>query len=225
MITFKKFNYNLNEFPFRRLLEKLYKVKKIEKIHNIKPHLMPKEKIVFPKEVSTKLHSIFYKKLNNNWIEFYKLYEKFIKNEISKIIKEPFLYQYMPSFRVQYPNEKAVTKWHFDSDKDHLHPDGEINFCIPLTNMRNSTAVWSESKPGKKDFFPMNAKLGQYYIFNGNKCTHGNKVNISNSVRFSFDFRVLPKSKYNSQKFNISLNSKRAFAKGSYYMDFDDIKL
>ena len=71
----------------------------------------------------------------------------------------------------------------------------------------------------------MNAKLGQYYIFNGNKCTHGNKVNISNSVRFSFDFRVLPKSKYNSQKFNISLNSKRAFAKGSYYMDFDDIKL
>ena len=45
----QKFNYNLNEFPFRRLLEKLYKVKKIEKIHNIKPHLMPKEKIVFPK--------------------------------------------------------------------------------------------------------------------------------------------------------------------------------
>ena len=70
----------------------------------------------------------------------------------------------------------------------------------------------------------MNAKLGQYYIFNGNKCTHGNKVNISNSVRFSFDFRVLPKVNITLKNL-ISLNSKRAFAKGSYYMDFDDIKL
>ena len=61
MITFKKFNYNLNEFPFRRLLEKLYKVKKIEKIHNIKPHLMPKEKIVFPKELAQNFIVFFIK--------------------------------------------------------------------------------------------------------------------------------------------------------------------
>ena len=45
--------------------------------------------------------------------------------------------------------------------------------------MKNTTAVWSETVPGKKDFFPMNANLGQFYTFNGNKCTHGNKMNIT----------------------------------------------
>ena len=224
MIYFRKFNYNQNNYPFRELIEDLYGVKKIEKIHKSKPHLIPTEKIVFPKEVSSKLHKIFFKKLNNDWEEFYKIYKKFILNEISNIVDEPFLYQYMPSYRIQFPKEKAVTKWHFDSDQDHLHPDGEINFCIPLTNMNNTTAVWSETVPGKKDFFPMNAKLGQFYTFNGNKCTHGNKINNTDEVRFSFDFRILPKKFYNNKNYNISLNSKKAFVKNSYYMDVSQIK-
>ena len=38
------------------------------------------------------------------------------------------------------------------------HPDGEINFCIAITEMKNTTAIWSRSSPGKKTF------------------THGNKL-------------------------------------------------
>ena len=71
-------------------------------------------------------------KLNDNWLDFINSYEKFIKNEISKIISKPFLCQYLPSYRVQLPNDQAIHKWHYDSDEDHKHPEGEINFCLAI---------------------------------------------------------------------------------------------
>ena len=50
---------------------------------------------------------------------------------MSPLIKEPFAYQKTPSFRVQVPNNKAVSLWHTDSDEQHLHPVGELNFILP----------------------------------------------------------------------------------------------
>ena len=53
----------------------------------------------------------------------------------------------------------------------------EINFCLAITKMENTTAIWAETSPGKKDFSPMEIDYGEYFNFNGNKCTHGNKIN------------------------------------------------
>ena len=215
-----KFNihsYDTELYPFKEFIEKLYQVNKLEKLHELKPELLPNEKLKFENEASTKFHKIFYDKLNNNWENFIKIYEKFIKNEIENLIEEPFAYQYLPSYRVQIPDDQAVHKWHFDSDEDHKHPEGEINFCIAITDMKNTTAVWSETEPGKKDFFPMQIKYGQFFSFNGNKCTHGNKINTSTNVRISFDFRILPKSKYKPQYLEKSVTNKKKFIIGEYY--------
>lgn len=216
-IKFKKYKYNTNTYPFRNLLQKLYKVEKIEKLHLERPDLLPQEELKFENEASTKFHKVFYEKLNNNWTEFIEVYESFIKYEITKLFDEPFAYQYLPSYRVQIPKEKAIHKWHFDSDQDHKHPNGEINFCIAITKMENTTAIWAETSPGKKDFFPMEIDYGQYFNFNGNKCTHGNKINKSDNVRISFDFRILPKSKYLLDKKKTSVTSKKKFIVGEYY--------
>ena len=181
-----------------------------------RPDLLPEEELKFENEASTKFHKIFYEKLNNNWTEFEELYECFIKNEISKLFSDNCFYQYLPSYRVQIPNEKAIHKWHFDT-KDHKHPDGEINFCLAITKMENTTAIWAETSPGKKDFFPMEIDYGQYFNFNGNKCTHGNKINTSENVRISFDFRILPKSRYFLNEKTTSVTSKKKFIVGEYY--------
>ena len=215
--TFKIHSYDTDIYPFRELIKNLYKVNKLEKLHLERLDLLPEEKLKFENEASTKFHKIFYDKLNNNWKEFIDIYENFIKVEITKLIDEPFVYQYLPTYRVQIPNEKAIHKWHFDSDDDHKHPDGEINFCIAISKMKNSTAIWSESLPGKKDFSPMEIDYGKFFNFNGNKCTHGNKINISNNVRISLDFRILPKSEYTSQKIRTSVTSKKKFIIGEYY--------
>ena len=45
------------------------------------------------------------------------------------------------------------------------------------------------------------SEYGQYCMFNGNKCTHGNKPNKTSLTRVSFDFRVIPISKYNPDIF------------------------
>ena len=143
-MKFKIHSYDIKIYPFKTLLQNLYQVKKIEKLHLERPDLLPEEELKFENEASTKFHKIFYDKLNNNWKEFKELYESFIKKEITKLFDEPFAYQYLPSYRVQIPKEKAIHKWHFDSDKDHKHPDGEINFCLAITKMENTTAIWAE---------------------------------------------------------------------------------
>ena len=214
---FKIQSYDTKLYPFKELIEKLYQVNKLEKLHELKPELLPDEKLTFENEASTKFHKVFYDKLNNDWKSFINLYEKFIKNEITNLIDEPFAYQYLPSYRVQIPDDQAVHKWHFDSDDDHKHPEGEINFCIAITEMKDTTAIWAETEPGKKDFSPMEIKYGEFFYFNGNKCTHGNKINTSTNVRISFDFRILPMSKYKPQYLEKSVTNKKKFIIGEYY--------
>ena len=70
---------------------------------------------------------------------------------------------------------------------------------------------------GKKDFFPMEIDYGEFFNFNGNKCTHGNKTNITKNARVSFDFRILPKSKYQFTNKKTSVTSKKKFVIGEYY--------
>ena len=112
-------SYDVSKYNFKELIRELYNVNQLEKLHDERSDLLPDEEIKFENEASTKFHKIFYEKLNNGWSEFINNYNKFIKNEIAPLINEPFAYQYLPSYRVQIPNEKAVHKWHHDSDEDH----------------------------------------------------------------------------------------------------------
>ena len=220
-IDYQKYKYDIKKYPFKDMLQNLYDSKHLEKLHKEKAHLLPKTSLNFDNEASTDFHKIFYKKLNSDWPQFINTYEKFIKNEVVKVIKKPFLYQYLPSYRVHLPNDQAIHKWHYDSDQDHKHPDGEINFCIAITQMRDTTAIWCETEPAKKDYFPMEIDYGEFFKFNGNKCTHGNKKNNTDNVRISMDFRILPLDKYNENKANLSVTSKKKFIIGEYYKLLD----
>ncbi len=213
-------DYNPENYQFRELLLQIFEVDELSKAHELDLSLCADGNLVtFANEVKTYFHQTFYNKLNEPWQEFRQTYKDFIEHEISPLFKESFAYQALPSFRIQVPNNKAVSLWHYDSDPQHRHPDGEINFIIAVTKAFGTNAVWAESSPGAQDFKPMEMDYGQFIQFNGNKCAHGNKVNKTGSSRISFDFRVLPISKYDPELFesNSSGDTSRKFIIGDYY--------
>ena len=91
-----------------------------------------------------------------------------------------------------------------------------MNFFVPLTKAFDSNTVWVESEEGKEDFAPMNARYGEFYMWDGANLKHGNKKNETGSTRVSFDFRVLPRSKY-VESGKKSVTQGMPFEIGQYY--------
>jgi len=217
-----KFSFDTSKYKFREMVADLFEVDNLEKIHEHDPDLVKDDyrKLNIHNENTTDFHDKFYKKLNNNWTELYEAYDKFIHDEVEPIFDEKFHYQYLPSFRVHLPKDnQAVHTWHFDSDPLHKHPLGEKNFFLPLTRCYGTNTMWVESEPWKLDFKPVELSYGEYIMFNGNQCHHGNKPNKTNLTRFSFDFRVIPLSKYNPNYELESESNSNKFVVGSYYKE------
>jgi hypothetical protein len=218
----KKYTYNTDKYRFRELVSELFQVDELEKIHEDKSDWVRDEykTLNIYNENSTDFHDAFYKRLNDNWTELYDAYDDLIHNEIAPNFDEKFHYQYLPSFRIHLPyNNQAVHTWHSDSDQLHKHPKGEINIWLPLTKCYGTNTMWIESEPFKLDFEPLEGGYGDYWICNANVCMHGNKPNVTNITRISFDFRIIPLSKYNPN-FKVSSNTSiKKFIVGGYYKE------
>ena len=152
--------------------------------------------------------------MRSGWEEFFCVYRNFINNFVMKQIGEPIICQKWPTFRVHLPNNLAVGAWHTDSEFNH--PDGEINFLLPITRMFESNTIITESEPGLKDFKQIELEPGELFMFNGNKCTHGNLPNRTGFTRVSLDFRVLKKSDYKENN-KTSITTGTKFKVGEYY--------
>jgi hypothetical protein len=213
----KIFTYNKNIYNFLDHIKPIFNNIELNQLHTQtnKEYEIP---IELGSDTSTEFHNIFYKYIRENGEELKKLYIEFIEEYIYPLIGEDeILYQKFPSFRIQLPNNKAVCSWHSDGDKDNKHPNGEINFIIPLTDCYDTNTVWTESEPNKKDYHPINMKYGELLRFNGNKCSHGNKVNKTNVTRVSMDFRILPKNKYDENYEVKTSSTKQKYIIGGYY--------
>lgn len=197
---------------FIESVEQLLHIDELSELHK-QPHPEYNKLFEVGSDSSTIFHKAFYDRYREGWILEYH-YKRLIINLISKLFEEPFLYQKFPTFRVHLPGNIAVGDFHTDAEFNH--PEGEINFVIPLTNSSDTASVWVESKPGKKDFKAMKLKVGQIVEFDGNHLRHGNKVNETGRTRVSMDFRILPISKYKeSENGSMTLNTK--FKEGEYY--------
>ena len=211
--------YDIVKYPFISEITRFFGVTELSQIHKQRVDLLPEQKLNFETESVTDFHRTYYEKQRSGWKALENSYMSFIQEVIEPIVGEKIICQDMPTFRVQLPGEKAIHKWHYDSDDDHHHPDGEINFQIPLTMMTKENATWCETSPGASDFIPMILMPGQFLQFNGNKCRHGNKENTSGISRVSLDFRVLPLAVYDEYTASTSLNSKKKFIVGGYYRE------
>lgn len=170
------------------------------------------------KDSSTEFHTKFYNQYRSGWPELESLYEKFIREVISIHFDEDFLFQKFPTARFHLPQNVAVGDFH--TDAEFGHPDGEINFIIPLTESKDTASVWVESEEGKKDFTSIVLQPGWLVRFNGNRLTHGNKVNATEKTRVSMDFRILPISKYKPEDASSSITTHTKFVEGQYFKRF-----
>jgi len=218
----KKYKYNTDKYRFRELVSELFQVDVLEKIHEDKSDWVKDEykTLNIYNENTTDFHEAFYKKLNENWPELHKYYDDFIHTEIVPIFNEKFYYQYLPSFRIHLPyNNQAIHTWHSDSDQLHKHPKGEINIWLPLTKCYGTNTMWIESEPFKLDFKPLEGDYGNFWTNKGNVCMHGNKPNLTNMTRISFDFRIIPLSKYDPNFKESSNDKSNKFLLGGYYKE------
>lgn len=212
-IGYKITSFNARVWCFDQHVKKLFGVEDLTSLHE--EH---KEHFKVGADSSTSFHKRFYDKYHEGWLEMVSLYEGFIQNIIAPSHWEPFYYQKFPTFRVHLRNNLAVGAFH--NDAQFGHPPGEINYIIPLTDSGGTASVWVESEPGKHDFRPMELQLGWLIEFDGNRLTHGNKVNLTDAARVSMDFRILPGHFYKAAEAGQSITLKTKFVEGEYYKKF-----
>jgi hypothetical protein len=206
--------YNKKLFNFIEVVEDLFETSDLSILHTL-ANQEYKEIFEVGKDSSTIFHHKFYGKYHNGWPHMEGLYEAFVVAMIPELYNEGILYQKFPTVRFHLPNNIAVGGWH--NDAEYHHPEGEMNFIIPLTLSDDTASIWVESKPGKKDFSAVRLKPGELFMFSGNNLTHGNKVNETGKTRVSMDFRVLPLSKYNEKNDVGSMTLGTKFREGEYY--------
>jgi len=140
------------------------------------------------------------------------MYGRFVRQFVAELFYEDFYYQRIPTFRVHQCGNLAVGERHRDGD--YGHPDGEVNFWLPLTQAEGTATIqiddWT-GMPRGVEAFP-----GELVVFDGRNIRHGNYINMEGYSRVSFDFRCLPVSAYQETE-AISVNSQLHFAPGEYY--------
>ena len=85
-----------------------------------------------------------------------------------------------------------------------------------MPTIQSIETYFEETKPNKEDYQPMETKYGDAVEWDGANCRHGNKTNNTGKTRVSFDFRVLPKSKYTTSD-KKSVTQGVPFEIGKYY--------
>tara|TARA_B110000008_G_C16974024_1_gene565101 strand:+ start:3790 stop:4491 length:702 start_codon:yes stop_codon:yes gene_type:complete len=212
----KKVKYDKNKYPFVNITKKIFDCS-LSEIHTLTDKNYPLF-TVLGKDTHTNLHKIFYTHIDEVDSILKELYKKFIKEIIFPFLNlKEGLYQVFPTFRVMLPNNVAVVKKHYDSDIEHRHPKGEINFVIALTEMYDTNSIWSESYPRLGDFKPFNLTSGDVYCFCGNLCEHFNKINRTGKTRISMDFRILPNYCVTEINHVKSVTTGKKFSAGGYY--------
>lgn len=217
MKPYKTMKYSVILFPFINEVSKVFNVLDLNNLHSLLDKQYS-DTFKIGADSCTNLHNVFYDKYRDGWPEMLSLYDRFIKDVVSFYFDEDFLYQCFPTFRVHLPGNVAVGAFH--ADGDFGHPDGEINFILPLTNSDNTASVWVESEPKLGDYIPMEMRTGELIRFNGNKLTHGNKSNETTKSRVSMDFRILPISKYKEDESLESKTTKQKYTEGAYYKKY-----
>ena len=160
---------------------------------------------------STVLHRIHYENQDDVFLDIYK---DFIRDVVRPMFNEPIVYQKIPTFRVHLPGNLGVGSYH--RDRDFNHGREEINFIVACTRMYDTNTVWIESEEGKEDFKPITLDVGGMVEFDGANLLHGNKTNTTDQTRVSFDFRVVPLSKFQNRD-DESITNPTKFKIGEYF--------
>jgi hypothetical protein len=227
MTAEKILSFPVDQFPFQEVMSKILGLEgDLKQAHALIEGSTEWAQITFQNDTSTEFHKKYYK--SPLYHEMVDLYKRFLQEWLlPQLEEEEYIVQKEPSFRIHLPNNTAVGKRDDESEKnerigfhcdgDYNHPPSEMNYMLTVTGQSDTNSCYVESEPGKEDFHPIQLKYGEVFRFYGNRCRHFNKKNISGQTRISFDFRVIPASKYEEVEAS-AVHSGRKFVVGGYYM-------
>ena len=167
---------------------------------------------------STIWHKCFYDKIRED-DTFDRIYMEFLSQHIKPRFNEEIVYQKIPTFRVHLPGNISVGEFHKDKhyrNQDWAEKVQELNYFVPLTGAYGTNTIWAETEEDLGDYKEMRANYGECIEWCASKLTHGNKQNITRNTRVSFDFRVIPRSRYIESN-HLTINTKIPFGIGGYY--------
>ena len=205
----KKFQYSIEKYPFKEVLESLFGCK----LGDLHKYIGQFDKFDREHDQNTIIHKVFY----SNFKEKIKpIYEKFIKEFIPTIVlNKPFYYQIIPTFRVGLPGNVFVGEFHKDSF--YNHQNYELNFNLGLANYEGDASLITETKPNSKDWAKISCPYGNIFSFDHIDCLHGSEPNTANKTMISFDFRLALEELYFFNSEAKSMNMKSLFVPGGYF--------
>jgi len=213
MFAYKLSRYNIDKYDFKSHFLKIFNCDDLSKLHE--KYILTK-KFNMTNNSDTVFHDKFYNNMRNDEY-FINLYECFINEYVTTLFDEKFVFQKSPTLRIHFVNNWATPEFHTDTQDGYSHPTGEINFILPLTTCYDTNSVWIETVPKKDEFISATMQYGDLLQFSGGEQKHGNKINETAHTRVSFDFRVLPLSKYDPNYSKTSATTKTKFIVGGYY--------
>ena len=203
----KRFSYSTKDYSFKEKLDELFGCN-CDSLHN---HLGTFLEFQRKSDQLTLAHKVFYSNFKE---KIYPIYYKFQKNFISQIIREPFYFQVIPTFRIGLPGNKFVGEFHKDSS--YNHKDYEVNFNLGISGYHGKASLKTEITPSSNKFIYLECPYGEIFSFDHIDCLHGSEKNDTNHTMVSFDFRLALKSLYYKSN-STSINTKSDLNIGGYF--------
>lgn len=224
------YEYDTSRYDFAGVLRKMFDDwdGPLEALHAFFDGADTWKQLTIDNDTQTRFHQFYYS--SPHYPELMAVYRRFVAEVVLPVFGEQevaFAVQKDPSFRINLPNNSAIG-WRpgrndpedqigLHCDGEYGHPPGEMNFMLSFTEQWGSNSCYTETGEGTGVFNPITMPYGSMYRFYGNKCMHYNKMNRTGQSRVSFDFRVIPGSRYDHLYDCSSLHGKRRFVVGDYF--------
>ena len=209
-----KVKYDKVKYNFLEIVQDWLETDDLTKLHDFKKYKLFKR----VNDQSSMWHKMFYNQIRVDK-RFDNLYTQFLEEEVKPTFGETIVYQKIPTFRVHLPGNISVGEFHKDKhyrDINWAKKVKEVNYYLPLTKAYGTNTIWTETEEDSGDFKSMDCDYGEFYEWDASNLTHGNKINVTSMTRVSFDFRVIPESRYiesNHKTINVGMS----FSLGGYY--------
>ncbi len=185
----KIISYNVNKYPFAQFLSHcIFKVKHLNMLHFYLLKQSKKDKLCY--QDNLKLRNLM-QRLEDDSL-FYKIYHKWIYDNIANRYGKKITYSAHPKMRVHLAGTESVSNFHRDADiTKNLE---QINCYLPFTDVCGNNSILCETSYGLKNYHPINLKYGEALLWDGGLLEHGTLANDTNFTRISCDFRFQPKN-------------------------------
>jgi len=182
------FPYDTAKYDFHGVVtEDVYGVPDLSQLHRYwlskRRAENPEARLSYPDNLA--LRAVLQKQGHDS--RFYKLYRRFVHNELAPFFGGRIRYTMHPKCRVHLARTEGVSNWHVDVEYTGRHE--QVNAWMPFTDAYDTATLWSETDYCVGDHQPVDVMYGEVLLFDGGYLSHGTVPNRTNVTRVSIDFR------------------------------------